>query len=81
MNPDSLPAVVWRITQVESQLKDVVEKAGRVAVLDERVSNLSNLTHELSEEVGALRRAILTAALSFAISAILIASTVYLVFK
>lgn len=81
MSPDSLPSLVWRISQVEAGLKDAIEKASRIAVLDERVNNLSGLTHELSEEVGALRRAILTASLSFAISAILIAATVYMVFK
>lgn len=81
MSPDSLPSLVWRISQVEGSLKEAIEKAAKIPVLDERVNNLSSLTHELSEEVGALRRAILTASLSFAISAILIASTVYLVFK
>ena len=67
--------------QAEKTLDDVIKSARRVDVLDERVNNLSRVLRDLSEEVAALRRAILTAALSFAVSAILIAATVYLVFK
>lgn len=69
--------ILYRLGLCEQRMRDLDERTRNVNVMASDLVHLGNTVHELSEEVGALRKAIVTAALSFAGGALLIAFSIF----
>lgn len=71
-----MPDIPYRVGDLERRLLKVEDRLEDVPVLRNDTNHNSNAIHELADEVKALRRALYTAALSFAIGALSIAISV-----
>lgn len=76
-----LPDIPYRVQELERRLNNLEERAEVLPALRADGVHLSKELDILSDEVRALRRAIVTAAISFAGSAILIAISVLIAIK
>jgi hypothetical protein len=77
----ALPNLIYRMVEAERRLGRVEERTEDVRILRAEYGHLSGRITELTDEVRALRRAVVTAAISFAASAVLIAITTILAFQ
>jgi hypothetical protein len=71
-----VPETPFRLTQIERRLDHLERITENVNVTQAEVTNLRRELHDLSEEVGALRKAIITAALSFVVGALILALSI-----
>jgi tetrahydromethanopterin S-methyltransferase subunit G len=62
--------------QIERRIDRLERVTENVNVTQSEVTNLRGELHDLSEEVGALRKAIITAALSFVVGALILALSI-----
>jgi hypothetical protein len=76
-----LPDIPYRVGELERRISHLEDRAEALPVLTANGEYLSKELNILGEEVRALRRAIVTAAISFAGSALLIAVSVLIALK
>jgi hypothetical protein len=76
-----VPDIPYRVGEAERRLTVIEGKTEEIPVLRNETAHLAEALHELGEEVKALRRAIVTAAISFAASAVILAISVLLAFR
>jgi hypothetical protein len=71
-----VPETPFRLTQIERRLDHLERITENVNVTQNDVANLRRELDHLSEEVGALRKAIITASLSFVVGALILALSI-----
>jgi archaellum component FlaC len=70
-----MPVDEYRLTSLENRMGKLEDRTENVAVMRNQIAGLKEELHELGQEVGSLRKALYTAALSVAGGAIIFALT------
>jgi predicted nuclease with TOPRIM domain len=70
------PETPYRIEQIERRIDRLERVTENVNVMQNEVANLRAELHELSEKVDGLNKAIITAALSFVVGALILALSI-----
>lgn len=71
----------WRLQNHEDRLKWLEQRTANVNVMERDIRNLERALTDLREEMSNLRKALYTAALSFAGGALLVAATMFQVLQ